>query len=99
LLAHSLATPLQVEPYLTLALEAAYRAGQKPITPEIISSVLAKGLNDVEPTLARHGYGPNALAEVWKVRPAEIRALLRGSLPAGRAQELQNALRAVGLPL
>jgi type II secretory pathway predicted ATPase ExeA len=98
-LAHSLATPLQVEQYLTLALEAAYRAGQKPITPEIISSVLATGLNDIEPTLARHGYGPKALAEVLQVRPAEIRAFLRGSLPAGRTQELQNALRAVGLPL
>jgi type II secretory pathway predicted ATPase ExeA len=98
-LADSLATPLQVEQYLTLALEAAYRAGQKPVTPEIITSVLAQGLDDVEPTLARHGYGPKALAEVLQVRPAEIRAFLRGRLPSGRAQEIQNELRAVGLPL
>jgi hypothetical protein len=61
--------------------------------------VLAKGLDDVEPTLARHGYGPRALAEVLQVRPAEIRAFLRGRLPSGRAQELQNELRAVGIPL
>jgi type II secretory pathway predicted ATPase ExeA len=39
LLAASLATPRQVEQDLTLALEAAYRAGQKPVTPDIISSV------------------------------------------------------------
>ena len=98
-LANSLATPLQVEQYLTLALEAAYRAGQKPVTPDIISSVLARGLDDVEPTLARHGYSAKALAEVLQVRPAEIRAFLRGRLPAGRTQELQSELRAVGIPL
>jgi hypothetical protein len=88
-----------VEQYLTLALEAAYRAGQKPVTPDIISSVLARGLDDVEPTLARHGYSAKALAEVLQVRPAEIRAFLQGRLPAGRAQELQSELRAVGIPL
>jgi type II secretory pathway predicted ATPase ExeA len=98
-LADSLATPLQVEQYLTLALEAAYRAGQKPVTPDIISSVLARGLDDVEPTLARHGYSAKALAEVLQVRPAEMRAFLRGRLPAGRTQELQSELRAVGIPL
>jgi type II secretory pathway predicted ATPase ExeA len=99
LLADSLATPLQVEQYLTLALEAAYRAGQKPVTPEIIASVLARGLDDIEPTLARQGYTAKALADVLHVRPAEMRAFLRGRLPAGRAQELQSELRAVGLPL
>jgi type II secretory pathway predicted ATPase ExeA len=98
-LAESLATPLQVEQYLTLALEAAYRAGQKPVTPEIIANVLAQGLDDLEPTLARHGYNARAVAELLQVRPAEIRALLRGRLPAGRAQELQQELRAAGLPL
>jgi type II secretory pathway predicted ATPase ExeA len=99
LLAGSLATPLQVEQYLTLALEAAYRAGQKPVAPEIIRSVLARGLDDIEPTLARHGYSAKALADVLQVRPAEMRAFLRGRLPSGRAQELQSELRAVGIPL
>ena len=98
-LAASLATPLQVEQYLTLALEAAYRAGQKPVTPEIITSVLATSLDALEPTLARHGYNARAVAELLHVRQAEIRALLRGRLPAGRVQELQQELRAAGLPL
>ena len=76
-----------------------HRAGQKPITPEIIESILAQGLDDMEPTLARHGYGAKALADLLHVRPTEIRAFLRGRLPAGRAQELQSELRAVGIPL
>jgi hypothetical protein len=82
-LAEALATPLQVEQYLTLALEEAYRAGQKPVTPDIIDSVLAQGLNDVEPTLARYGYTDRAVADLLHVRPAEVRAFLRGRLPAG----------------
>jgi type II secretory pathway predicted ATPase ExeA len=98
-LSAALATPLQVEQYLTLALEAAYRAGQKPVTPEIIASVLATGLDELEPMLARHGYNARAVAELLHVRHAEIRALLRGRLPAGRVHELQQELRAAGLPL
>ncbi len=94
-----MATPLQVEQYLTLALEAAYRAGQNPVTPKIIATVLAKGLDDLEPMLARHGYTARAVADLLHIRPAEMRALLRGRLPIGRTQELQQELRAAGLPL
>jgi len=98
-LAEALATPLQVEQYLTLALEEAYRAGQQPVPPDLIASVLARGLNDVEPTLARDGYADRAVADLLHVRPAEVRAFLRGRLPAGRAQALHHELRAVGIPL
>ena len=98
-LAEALATPLQVEQYLTLALEEAYRAGQTPVTPDLIDSVLAKGLNDVEPTLARYGYNARAVADLLHVQPAEVLAFLRGRLPAGRAQEIHHELRAVGIPL
>jgi hypothetical protein len=88
-----------MEQYLTLVLEAAYRADQTPVTPDLIDTVLAKGLNDLEPTLARYGYNARAVADLLHVRPAEVHALLRGRLPAGRAQELQHELRAVGIPL
>ena len=88
-----------MEQYLTLALEEAYRAGQTPVTPDLIDSVLAKGLNDVEPTLARYGYNARAVADLLHVQPAEVRAFLRGRLPAGRAQEIHHELRAVGIPL
>jgi type II secretory pathway predicted ATPase ExeA len=98
-LADALATPLQMEQYLTLVLEAAYRADQTPVTPDLIDTVLAKGLNDLEPTLARYGYNARAVADLLHVRSTEVHALLRGRLPAGRAQELQHELRAVGIPL
>jgi len=98
-LAALLATPLQVEPYLTLALEAGYRAGHKPVTPEIIPSVLATSLDALAPTLARHGYSARAVVELLHVRQADIRAFLRGCLPTGRVQELQQERRAAGRPL
>jgi len=43
-LAEALATPLQIEQHMTLAFEEAYRVGQKPVTSEIIESVLAKDI-------------------------------------------------------
>jgi type II secretory pathway predicted ATPase ExeA len=46
LLAERLTTPLQIEHYLTRALEEGYKIGQKPLTPELIESVLARDLDD-----------------------------------------------------
>jgi hypothetical protein len=43
---------LQIEHYLTLALEQAYRFGEKPVTPEIIATVMAPDIEALEPTLA-----------------------------------------------
>ena len=39
LLAERLATPLQITPYLTLALEEAYKVGPKPVSAEMIAQV------------------------------------------------------------
>ena len=64
-----------------------------------MNAYLATSLDALEPTLARHGYNTRAVADLLHVRHAEIRALLRGRLPAGRVQELQQELRAAGLPL
>ncbi|MHB8182060.1 MAG: ExeA family protein, partial [Acidithiobacillus ferrivorans] len=55
LLATKLRTPLQVQ-LLTLALEAGYQTGEKPVTAELVGAVLSRQLDDLEPTLARHGY-------------------------------------------
>ena len=98
-LAARLSTPLQIEQYLTMAFEAAYRVGQKPVTAEVIDSVLATDLDALEAILTRHGYNPNALAELLNVRPAEIRAFLHGQLPPGRSQDLHGQLLAAGLPM
>lgn len=99
LLSSRLSTPLQFETYLTRAFEEGYRVGQKPVTVEVIESVLAKDIDDMEPRLTRHGYNAKVLGEVLNAKPREIRALLRGQLPAGRAQELQHEMLAVGIPL
>ncbi len=98
-LAAGLSTPLQIEQYLTLAFEAAYQVGQKPVTVEIIDSVLAADLDALEATLTRYGYNACAWAELLNARPAELRAFLHGQLAPGRTQELHAQLLAAGLPV
>jgi len=99
LLGDKLSTPLQFETYLTRSFEEGYRVGQKPVTADVITSILAKDINDLEPRLTRQGYNAKVLAEVLNAKPREIRALLRGQLAPGRAQELQHEMLAVGIPL
>jgi len=79
-LAERLITPLQVEHYLRLVFEEAYRVGLKPATPDIIKTVLAAGLNDLEPRLIRQGYDAKVLASLLNVRTAEVRSFLYGQL-------------------
>ena len=99
LLCTRLSTPLQIETYLKRAFEEGFNVAQKPVTVEVIESILAKDLNDMEPRLTRFGYNAKVLCEVLNVKPREVRALLRGQLPAGRAQELQHEMLAVGIPI
>jgi len=99
LLADRLTTPLQIEHYLTRALEEGYKIGQKPLAPDLIESVLARDLDDLEPRLTRHGYNAKTLADLLNVRLTDIRAFLAGRLPPSRTQELQQELLAAGLPL
>ena len=99
LLATRLRTPLQIEQHLTLAFEAAFQVGEKPITAAIVESVLSKQLDDLEPTLTRHGYNVKTLAEQFSAKPAELRLLFRGQLEPARMQELQEQMLAAGLPI
>ena len=99
LLARRLRTPLQIEQHLTLAFEAAFQVGEKPITAAIVESVLSKQLDDLEPTLTRNGYTIKTLAEQFGAKPTELRALFRGQLETTRAKELQDQMLAAGLPL
>ena len=82
-----------------MTFEQAYRLGQKPITSEIIETVLAVGLDDLEPKLIRHGYNAKALAELLNVRTTEIRSFLQGQLPAGRTQDMRDQMLKIGIPL
>ena len=50
-LSGKLSTPLQFETYLTRSFEEGYRVGQKPVTVEVIESILAKDIDELEPRL------------------------------------------------
>ena len=63
LLASRLRTPLQIEQQLTLALETLYQASENPISEAIVDSVLSKQIDDLEPTLTRHGYTVKVLCD------------------------------------
>jgi type II secretory pathway predicted ATPase ExeA len=99
LLAERLLTPLQIEHYLTRALEQAYRFGEKPVTPAVVTMTLAPDMHGLEPTLTRYGYTVHGLAELLNIRPAEVRTFLHGQLPPGRTEELHRQLLAAGIPL
>lgn len=99
LLATKLRTPLQVQRYLTLALEAAYQIGEKPISAEVVESVLSRQIDDLEPTLTRNGYRLKDLVEQFDARPAEIKALFINTLDPVRAAELRDKMLRAGLPI
>ena len=99
LLAARLGTPLQIEQYLTRALEEGWRVGEKPITAQLVETLLSPQLDDLEPRLRRHGYDVPDLAELINARQSEIRALLRGELEPTRSHEITAKLMAAGLPI
>jgi type II secretory pathway predicted ATPase ExeA len=99
LLATKLRTPLQIQLHLTLALEAGYQAGERPVSAEVVESVLSRQMDDLEPTLTRHGYHLKDLIDQFDARPAEIKAFLNNTLDPARAAELRDKMLAVGLPI
>ncbi len=99
LLATKLRTPLQVQQHVTLVLEAGYLTGERPITAELVDSVLSRKLDDLEPTLTRHGYRLKDMVEQFDAKPAEIRALFNHQLDPTRTAELRDRILAAGLPI
>ncbi len=99
LLAGKLRTPLQIQQHLTLALEAAYQVGERPVSVDMVTSVLSRQIDDLEPTLTRHGYRVRDLVEQFDVKPAEIKALFNNTLDAGRSTLLRDKMLRAGLPL
>ena len=94
-----LSTPLQIEQYLTLAMNEAYQVGQKPITTEFMETVLAIGFDDLEPNLIRHGYNVKSIARLLNVRPAEVRSFLHNQLPPAKTQDMRDQILKIGIPL
>ena len=99
LMATKLRTPLQVQRYLTLTLEAAYQIGEKPISADVVESVLSRQIDDLEPTLTRNGYRLKDLVEQFDAKPAEIKALFGNTLDPTRATELREKMLRPGLPI
>lgn len=88
---------MQVQQYLALALEGGYLAGEKPVTAA--QSVLSRQLDDLEPTLMRHGYRLKDMVEQFDAKPSEIRALFSNQLDPARTAELRDRMLAEGLPI
>jgi hypothetical protein len=84
---------------LTLALETGYQASEMPIGEAIVESVLSKQIDDLEPTLTRHGYTAKVLAEMLGTKQAEIKAMFKQNLEADRARDLKEKMLAAGLPV
>ncbi len=99
LLAARLRTPLQIEQHMTLALETGCQASEKPVSEAIVDSVLSKQIDDLEPTLTRHGYTLKVLTELLGTKPGEIRALFKQTLGVDRSREIKEQMLAAGLPV
>ena len=99
LLADRLRTALQIEMHLTLAFEHAFRLGERRVSAEVVEQALSRAIDELEPTLTRNGYDAPALTGLLRAKPAEVRDFLAGTLPADRAREFTEQLRANGVPL
>jgi len=97
LLISSLVTPLQINYYLTMAMEQAHLSCTKPITTEIIQSVLIPDLDGIEAKLARNGYNLQALCEILNSRPSEIKAYLLGQLNTNKLAEFNKEIYKLGV--
>lgn len=99
MLTTKLRTPLQVQLYLTLALEAGYQTGEKQESADVVQSVMSRQLDDLEPTLTRHGYRLKDILEQFDAKPAEIRALFCNQLDPVRTTKLRDRMLPAGLPI
>ncbi len=98
-LASKLRTPLQVQLHLSLALEAAYQAGEQPVTASVVESVLSRQIDDLEPTLTRRGYRTKDLVELFDAKATEIKAMFNNTLEPTRSTELREKMLRAGLPI
>lgn len=85
--------------YLTLALEAGYQTGEKPVTAELVNTIMSRQLDDLKPTLARHGYRLMDMTEQFDAKAAEIRTMFSNQLEPKRTAEIRERMLAAGLPI
>ena len=65
----------------------------------MVENVLSQQLDDLEPTLTRHGYRIKDLVEPFDARPTVIKALFSNQLDPTRTAELRDRMLRAGLPL
>jgi hypothetical protein len=73
--------------------------GKNLLPRRLLSPFYRAQIDDLEPTLTRHGYDVRGLAEQFNAKPAEIKLLFRGQLDPARSRELHEQMLAAGLPL
>jgi type II secretory pathway predicted ATPase ExeA len=99
LVADRLVTPLQIEHYITLALEEAYKIGVKPVSYEVIESVISKSINDLEPRITRYGYNAKTLSNALNIKPSVIKSFFHGQLSPAQSHEIQDEILSLGISL
>lgn len=67
--------------------------------PLPLTGLLREPIDDLEPTLTRHGYRLKDMVEQFDAKPSEIRALFSNQLDPARTAELRDRMLAVGLPI
>lgn len=98
-LVEHLHTPLQIEQHLRTSLERAFIVGGEPVNIEILQSTLSPRMNDLEPTLIRHGYSGKVLSEQLHMRKSEVHKFLTGQLEPAHQQEVLSNMRTIGMPV
>jgi len=71
----------------------------RDIQPDAPRLELSKEIEDLEPTLTRHGNTAKALAELLDTKPGEVRALFRQTLRVECFGELKEQTLNAGLPV
>lgn len=96
-LATTLQTPLQIQHYLTKAIQLGHQLGEKTITHELIEQVLRADLNSLEAQLARNGYQFKSTCELLGTSPKEAKEFLQGKSNSPRKSEFVQKLRDIGI--
>ena len=99
LFASSLATPLQIENYLNIALESVHDIAGKNITEEIVKKIFERNIDGIEYELARMGYTSKEIAEFTGLRKLEIDKFLKGMLDKRRNEEIEDTLIKSGISI
>ncbi len=98
-LASSLQTPLQIQHYLTQAIQSGHQLGEKIITPELIEQTLSFDLNSLEAQLARKGYQLKDTCEMLNATAKEVQDYLQGKSNSPRKNEFIQKLRSIGISI